>query len=103
VKVFSKGTEPDSEAYSSFQGTGLKVELEKRGIGRVFVGGLATDYCVKHTVLDALEAGFETILLEDAVKGVNLKPGDSERAVEEMVYKGAEKTDLSQITLSQRP
>jgi nicotinamidase/pyrazinamidase len=102
VKVFSKGTEPDSEAYSSFQGTGLKVELEKRGIGRVFVGGLATDYCVKHTVIDALEAGFETILLEDAVKGVNLKPGDSERAVEEMMYKGAEKTDLSQVTLSQR-
>jgi len=64
---------------------------------RVFVGGLATDYCVKSTVLDALQLGFETILLVDAIRGVNLKPDDSEKAIAEMIKKGAKKAILFDI------
>jgi len=71
--------------------------LESRGVKRVFVGGLATDYCVKSTVLDALKYGFEVFLLVDAVRGVDLQPGDSERAIEEMVRRGAKKITLSDL------
>ena len=63
----------------------------------MFVGGLATDYCVKNTVLDALKSGFETALLTDAVRGVELNPGDSEKAVEEMIGKGADGVSLENI------
>ncbi len=66
----NKGTDPDVEAYSAFDGTGLAAELRRRGVQRVFVAGLATDYCVKSTALDAVRAGFETVLVEDACRGV---------------------------------
>ncbi|RLI01699.1 nicotinamidase, partial [Candidatus Bathyarchaeota archaeon] len=69
--------------------------LRDAGIRRVFVGGLATDYCVKSTVLDALNLGFETVLLLDAIKGVDVNPGDSERAIREMLESGAKKASLS--------
>ncbi|MFQ6081511.1 MAG: bifunctional nicotinamidase/pyrazinamidase [Candidatus Bathyarchaeia archaeon] len=97
TKVISKGLDPDKEAYSGFEGTDLREELKKRGIEKVFVGGLATDYCVKNTVLDALKLGFKAVILEDAVRGVDVKPGDSEKALEEMVKKGAKKAVLSEI------
>ena len=95
--IISKATEPDKEAYSGFEGTNLKESLEGRGVKRVFVGGLATDYCVKSTVLDALKYGFEVFLLVDAVRGVDLQPGDSERAIEEMARRGAKKITLSDL------
>ena len=76
VVVVSKATEPEKEAYSGFEGTSLKEDLRRRGVNRVFVGGLATDYCVKSTVIDALKYGFETYLLMDAIQGVDVKPGD---------------------------
>ena len=82
--VISKAFKRDKDAYSGFQGTDLEARLKREGIKRVFVGGLATDYCVRATALDALNAGFEVDLLEDAVRGVNVKPGDSEKAVAEM-------------------
>ena len=97
VKIVSKAIDPFKEAYSGFEGTDLGDFLKKRGIKRVFVGGLATEYCVKHTVLDALKLGFETFLLEDAVKGIDAKPGDVERAVKEMLEKGARKISISDI------
>lgn len=87
--VISKGTVPDKEAYSGFQGTDLYSQLKTGHIRRLFIGGLATDYCVKSTVLDALKDGFEAVLLGDASKGVDVKPGDSERAIAEMLSKGA--------------
>lgn len=87
--VISKAFEPDKEAYSGFEGTNLDEKLKEKGIKRVFVGGLATDYCVKNTVLDALKLGYETILLLDAIKGVDLNEGDSERAINEMISRGA--------------
>lgn len=82
--IVSKATVPDQEAYSGFEGTALAEILRQRGVKRVLVGGLATDYCVKATALDARKAGFEVIVLEDAIRGVEVKPGDCERAVEEM-------------------
>lgn len=94
--VVSGGVAPDEEGYSGFdgkdeKGLGLADLLHASGVERIFVGGLATDYCVKHTVLDGLKQGFKVVLLEDAVRGVNLKPEDSERAIEEMVRAGAQK------------
>ena len=97
VKIVSKATSADKEAYSGFDGTNLERELKDAGIRRVFVGGLATDYCVKSTVLDALRLGFETILLIDAIKGVDVNPGDSEKAIEEMIKRGAKKASLSDL------
>ncbi|HEY2986346.1 MAG TPA: bifunctional nicotinamidase/pyrazinamidase [Candidatus Binatia bacterium] len=94
--VVSKGMGADEDSYSGFDGkdepgAGLADLLRARGVERIFVGGLATDYCVKHTVLDGLKQGFKAVFLEDAARGVNLQPGDSERAVEEMLRAGAEK------------
>lgn len=103
VVIVSKGMSPDADSYSGFQavnanGVRLGDLLRARGVERIFVGGLATDYCVKHTVLDALKEGFKVVLLEDAIRGVDLKPDDSERAVEEMVRAGAEKGDERRLT-----
>jgi nicotinamidase/pyrazinamidase len=87
--VIDKGQDPNSQGYSAFQETRLGDLLRERGVDRLFVGGLATDYCVKNTVLDALRQGFDVTVLEDAVRGVDVKPGDSERALEEMERAGA--------------
>ncbi len=87
--IVSKATEPDKEAYSGFDGTNLDKLLKGKGVTRLFVGGLATDYCVRATVLDALRLGFCVFLLLDAIKGVNVQPEDSERAIVEMLEKGA--------------
>ena len=98
--VISKGFLADQDAYSGFQGTDLEARLKEKGVKKNFVGGLATDYCVKHTVLDSLKCGFETFLLADAVRSVEVHQVDSEKAIEEMVQAGAKKvtlTDLSSI------
>lgn len=68
--IISKGTDPGREAYSGFQGTDLAAQLRAAGVRRVFVAGLATDYCVKATALDAVEAGFETVLVTDGCRGI---------------------------------
>jgi nicotinamidase/pyrazinamidase len=95
--IISKGTVPDKEAYSGLQGTDLDHLLNAGKIKRLFIGGLATEYCVKSTILDALKGGFEAVFLSDASKGVDVKPGDSERAIEEMLRAGAIKISLSDI------
>lgn len=89
VIVISKATKPDEEAYSGFEGTNLEKVLKGHGVRRVYVGGVATDYCVKATVLDALRLGFCVFLLLDGIRGVNINPEDSERAIAEMLEKGA--------------
>jgi nicotinamidase/pyrazinamidase len=94
VIVISKATDPQREAYSSFDGTPLEDNLRAAGITRVFVGGLATDYCVRWTVLDALSLGFLAVLLSDATRGINVKPDDSEKAAQEMQAKGARSATL---------
>lgn len=101
AKIISKATTPNDETYSGFQGTVLEEELRKYSVRTVFVGGLATDYCVKDTVLDALKAGFDAVLLIDAVRGVDVHPGDSEGAIREMVIQGASVTALANIILSE--
>ncbi|MDI6748774.1 MAG: isochorismatase family protein [Rhodocyclaceae bacterium] len=88
--VISKATTKDAEAYSAFAGTDLDARLQGRGIRRLFVGGLATDYCVKNTVLDALRLGYAVRLLTDAIRAVDVRPGDGERALAEMAAAGAE-------------
>jgi len=87
--VISKADSKNADSYSNFENTDLADRLRKAGIGRLFIGGLATDYCVGSTVLDALNGGFEVVLLTDVIQAVNVQPGDGERAVEEMISKGA--------------
>ena len=88
VIVF-KGSAPEHDAYSGFAGTDLGARLAAAGVRRVVIGGLATDYCVLNTVLDARAAGFEVVVLEDAVRAVDVAPGDGERALERMRDAGA--------------
>jgi len=87
--VISKATTPEADAYSAFQGTDLAQRLRALGVKRLLVGGLATDYCVLNTVLDARKEGFEVLLLADAIRAVDVKPGDGERAEREMRSAGA--------------
>jgi len=87
--VFSKGTDPAREAYSAFDGTGLAGWLRERDVDRLYVAGLATDYCVRASVLDALREGFRVVVLEDAIGAVDVTPGDGERALAEMRDAGA--------------
>jgi nicotinamidase/pyrazinamidase len=93
--VISKATTPERDAYSAFQGTTLAALLRAAGVTRVFVGGLATDYCVKATVLDARREGFDVRVLADAVRAVEVEPGDGARALQEMRQSGAQLTTRS--------
>jgi nicotinamidase/pyrazinamidase len=88
-EVVSKGDDASRDAYSAFDGTGLAASLRRRGVGRLVVAGLATDYCVRASVLDALAEGFEVVVLEDGVGAVDVRPGDGERALGEMRERGA--------------
>ncbi|MCS6957320.1 MAG: nicotinamidase [Aquificaceae bacterium] len=96
--IISKGTSRDFDAYSGFQGTILDSLLRERGIKRLFVGGVATDYCVKNTVLGGINLGYQVFLLMDGIKGVDVKPGDSEKAIEEMLENGAVSISIQDIT-----
>ena len=87
--VVEKATEADRDAYSAFDGTGLADALRDRGVDRLVVGGLATDYCVRASVLDALREGFPVTVLAAGVRGVEVAPGDTERALAEMREAGA--------------
>ena len=95
ARVFPKGMNPLVDSYSGFfdnghrGSTGLSDWLRSRGVTEISVCGLATDYCVKFTVLDALREGFRVTLLADACRGVNLTPGDVGLAIEEMRLAGA--------------
>ena len=95
AQIVSKASQRD-EAYSFFQGTDLAEKLHRR-IQTLFVGGLATDYCVKETVLDGLKERFEVYLLEDACRGVEVNSGDSEKAIQLMVAKGCRRITVEQI------
>jgi nicotinamidase/pyrazinamidase len=94
-RVFQKGTDTGVDSYSGFfdnarrNATGLGEYLKDRGVTEVAVCGLATDYCVKFTALDAVDLGFETTLVEDACRGVEISAGDVAKAIEEMKAAGA--------------
>lgn len=87
--VVSKATTAERDAYSAFDTTNLRERLRAAGVDRLFVGGLATDYCVKETVLDGLAAGLDVVVLTDAVRAVEIEPGDGDRAIERMRAAGA--------------
>lgn len=86
--VISKGTEPDQEAYSGFDGTQLAKDLREMGVEKVFVGGVTTEYCVKETVIDAIDEGFEVYVCTDAIAPVDEQ--DGKEALQEMQEAGAE-------------
>jgi len=82
--VLDKGQNAATEGYSGFEETGLEGLLRDRGVERITIAGLATDYCVKNTALDGLRHGFEVIVDSAGVRGVEVNPGDSERALDEV-------------------
>ncbi|HKP85064.1 MAG TPA: bifunctional nicotinamidase/pyrazinamidase [Blastocatellia bacterium] len=91
---FRKASTPEKDAYSEFEGTDengrtLDGLLKKEGVRKVYAVGLATDYCVRATVLDALDLGYEVFVVTDAVRAVNVNPDDGDKALEEMRSKGA--------------
>ena len=93
-RVIKKGNNPEIDSYSGFFENDKKTKteldnyLKKKNIDTIYICGLATDYCVKHTALDAVELGYKTYLIEDAIKGVNISEQDSENAISEMKNKG---------------
>ena len=103
-RVFQKGTDPDIDSYSGFfdnghrKDTGLGDFLKEQGVEAVWVCGVATDYCVKYTVLDALRLDFETYLVVDGCRGVEQNAGDVDRAIAEMRDAGAHVTGSDEVT-----
>lgn len=98
IRIISKGL-GDEDCYSGFDGTDLALQLERLGVNEIWVGGLATDYCVKQTVLDGLKEGFRVKAVADAMRPVELQPGDGERALNEMRDAGAEVVETSKSTV----
>ena len=103
--ILSKGVDPQADGYSAFEardeaGRDLVELLRAAGVDHLLVGGLATDYCVRATALAALARGLRVSLLTDAVAGVNVQPGDADRAIEEMVAAGAQLTTTDQVTVN---
>jgi nicotinamidase/pyrazinamidase len=99
--VITKGSHPDKEAYSGFHGTELAKILRQKGVKRVVLCGLATDYCVRATAHDALQEGFEVVVLEDAIRGVEVNPGDCQRAIEELRQAGVQMVVSADLTFDE--
>jgi nicotinamidase/pyrazinamidase len=95
IIVISKGL-GDEDCYSAFDGTDLAERLREENVEEILVGGLATDYCVKNTVLDGLKNGFKVKAIKEAMRPVDLKEGDGEKAIEEMKEAGAEILEYSE-------
>jgi nicotinamidase/pyrazinamidase len=98
--VVDKGTGVMDDGYSAFEATSVNLEgwLRQRGIGTLYICGLATDYCVKQTVLDALAKGFHTVLIADAIEAVDVHPGDGDAALATMLAAGAHSVPGFEIT-----
>lgn len=95
--IVPKATAVEKDAYSGFDGTDLAVRLRAGGSERLFIGGLATDYCVLNTVKDALSQGFAVLLLLDAIRAVDLHPGDGQAAIAQMIGQGARPLQFSEL------
>ena len=95
--IISKATTEKQDAYSGFEGTDLHRKLHASRIRRLFIGGLATDYCVLNTVRDALKLGYEVFLLADAIRAVDVQPGDGQRAEKEMLGLGARRITAEEV------
>jgi len=96
--VISKDTAVDQSSYSGFDGTDLHQRLRQLGVKRLYIGGLATDYCVLNTIKDALKHGYQVFWLQDASRAVNVNPDDGQKAADEMVRLGAKPARTSEIT-----
>jgi nicotinamidase/pyrazinamidase len=90
ITIISKGIDDTADGYSGFDGTNLAELLREQGVQEIWVGGLATDYCVKATVIDGVRQGFKVKALADSMRPVNVNPGDGANAVAEMTAVGAE-------------
>jgi nicotinamidase/pyrazinamidase len=101
--IVDKAQDPNTQGYSSFHGGNLAEVLRARGVDRVFVAGLATDYCVKNTVLDARREGLDVTVVEDAIRGIDVSAGDSERALEEMQRAGADLITSTELLARRAP
>jgi nicotinamidase/pyrazinamidase len=99
-EIISKGTAPHTHGYSAFDDNDLAQRLRARGITRVFVAGLATDYCVRATALAARDAGFETVVLTDAIAAVNVKCTDEADALREMAAHGVRFATTEQLLVT---
>ena len=102
--ILSKGMDPEKDSYSAFGGqdtNGMEflTLLKYLGVQQIYIAGLATDYCVKFSSLDAIKFGFKVRLLTDAIKGVNLKTNDSLEAIKEMMKQGVKKIRLEEVSL----
>lgn len=97
LQPISKATARAPDSYSGFAGTDLADRLREAGVKRLFVAGLATDYCVLHTVCDALAEGFAVVLLVDAVRAVNARAHDGDAAIAEMTSRGAVSATSEQV------
>jgi nicotinamidase/pyrazinamidase len=95
--IVDKATMKDADAYSGFQGTDLAARLRDAGVTAVTVVGLATDYCVKATALDAVAAGFATTVIPEAAAAVNVNPGDEQAAIDEMRQAGVTVEELAEV------
>lgn len=104
--IFHKGTDKSIDSYSTFfdnghmKSTGLADYLKKHHVKELFIAGLATDYCVKYSVMDALHLGFKTYIVTDACRGINIKPQDSKKALDEMQTAGAILTSFKELSKS---
>ena len=102
-RIFQKGTNPGIDSYSGFfdndrlTSTGMGDYLKEKGVTDTYVVGLATDYCVKYTALDSHELGFKTHVVQDACRGVDLNPGDVERALEELRERGVKVIESQEL------
>lgn len=99
--IISKATSAEKEAYSGFEGTDLAERLRAAGVERVFIGGLTTDYCVLTSITDAIRKGFDAVFLVDAIRAVNVHPGDGAAAVAEMRRQGAQSIVIADIAQAQ--
>jgi nicotinamidase/pyrazinamidase len=95
--IISKATSEKHDAYSGFEGTDLDKQLRAANISRLYIGGLATDYCVLNTVRDALKFGYKVLLLADAIRAVDVQAGDGVRAEAEMAKLGAQRITLEGV------
>jgi nicotinamidase/pyrazinamidase len=101
--VVDKGQDPMSQGYSAFQDSPLAEVLRERGVERLWIAGLATDYCVRASTLDALALGLDATVIVDAVRGIDVRPGDCERALEEMRAGGARLAPAAEVAASREP
>jgi nicotinamidase/pyrazinamidase len=108
AKIFPKGTDPEIDSYSGFfdnghlKATGLGDYLKEKGVDKVVIVGLAADYCVKFTALDAKQLGFDTVVVQDGTRAVNLQPGDFDKAIAEMEAVGIQIVSSKEIVAEQK-